>query len=170
MFDLLKFINHNKKINGKGVYEVYGTYYHLTPNDMGNLAELEPRKPKISNWKAISGATHILYCLMAMPEEKTRTDRLYVYRNKRPEKAYRQIFENGFIYNEVRMFKKTEFIKVGVLENCIKVFDIFRDIEHIGDQDNIEEQKEALKELRFIKERKTFFVPFTKIEKRQIII
>ena len=30
MFDLLKFINHNKKINGKGVYEVYGTYYHLT--------------------------------------------------------------------------------------------------------------------------------------------
>ncbi|MEJ2793171.1 hypothetical protein WAE56_07115 [Iodobacter sp. LRB] len=170
MFDLLKFINHNKKINGKGVFEVYGTYYHLTPYDMGNSAELEPRKPSISNWKAISGASNILYCLIAMPKEKTSTDKFFVYRNKRPEKAYRQIFEDGLTYDEVRMFKKTEFIKVGVLQNCIKVFDIFRDIDHIGNEDNLEKQREALKELIFIKQRKTFFVPFAKIEKRNIII
>jgi len=123
MFELYKFKSANAKYNGKGVFKCEGTFYHLTPNDLGKTVYLEPRKPLIEDFKSLCVANYLIGCLVAMPKEKQVNDSFYLYRNFQPGTAHREILSCGSRLNEAKIFRKTKFIRIGKVHNCLAFFE-----------------------------------------------
>jgi hypothetical protein len=163
MFELSKFRKANAQIQGKGVFKCEGTFYHLTPNDLGKNVNLEPRQPQIEDFKSLCVANYLVGCFVSFPEDKINNDTLYLYRNYQPGTAYRQFLNNGQPINEAKIFEKTKFIRIGKITNCLKLFEELRkyfDSSDIIQWDEIHSKENFSSYITIEKEQKTSIILF----------
>ncbi|MGA4332306.1 hypothetical protein ACI2U6_16415 [Ralstonia nicotianae] len=158
MFELSKFKKANAQFQGKGVFKCEGTFYHLTPNNLGEIVYLEPREPKVENFKSLCVANYLMGCLVAMPEEKQEQDTFFLYRNFQPCTAYREVLDSGLRLNEAKIFEKSKFIRIGKVHHCTKFFEELRQHGNIVYWNDEQVLQKFLRHLTIEKEKNTSII------------